>query len=135
MPVLLAAHGGRRGQLRAGPAAPDLREHGAVPPRALARGRASRPTGSSWRSTSTSRRPSFRGTVLERFPGHAGLRVGLASQLRQVSSFDESAALYEATLELDPDLPEARVGVALRKMALGELDEAHRLLDFLEEPG
>jgi tetratricopeptide (TPR) repeat protein len=77
----------------------------------------------------------FRGTVLERFPDHAGLRAGLAAQLLQVSAYDDSAALYESALELDPDMPEARVGVARRWMALGKLDEARGLLDFLEAPG
>ena len=77
----------------------------------------------------------FRAAVLERFRDHAALRAGLAAQLHQVASFDASAELYEAALGLEPDLPEARVGVALRKMARGELDEARRLLDFLEAPG
>jgi tetratricopeptide (TPR) repeat protein len=78
---------------------------------------------------------AFRASALERFPDHAGLRVGLASQLVQASAFEPAVALFEEALELEPDLPEARVGVARRKMAIGELDEARDLLDFLEEPG
>lgn len=77
----------------------------------------------------------FRAAALERFPDHAGLKAGLASHLDQVASYDRAAEFYAAALELQPDLPEARVGVARRKMALGELDEARRLLDFLEAPG
>src|SRR4051812_37050312 len=76
----------------------------------------------------------FRRAALERFPGHAALRAGLAAQLDQVSSYEEAAELFEAALALEPDLPEARVGVARRKMARGELDEARRLLDFLAVP-
>jgi len=78
---------------------------------------------------------AFRRTALERYPEHAGLRTGLAFQLDQVLAFDESADLYKAALDLEPDLPAARAGVARRKMAEGELDEARRLLDFLEAPG
>ncbi len=77
----------------------------------------------------------FRASVLGRFPGHAGLRASLAAHMREVAAYDEAANLYEAAYELDPDLPEARIGVAQSKMALGELDEARRLLDFLEVPG
>lgn len=78
---------------------------------------------------------AFRRTALERYPEHAELRTGLASQLDQILAFDESAGLYKNALDLEPDLPAARAGVARRKMAEGELDEARRLLDFLEVPG
>src|SRR5262249_1313394 len=76
--------------------------------------------------------PHFGQAVLERFPEHAGLRTGLAAQLEQTNSYGEASALYDAAYELDPELPEARVGVAYRKMARGELDEARGLLDFME---
>src|SRR4051812_40915606 len=56
----------------------------------------------------------FRESVLGRFPEHAALRSGLASQLEQAASYEEAAALHDAALELEPDLPEARVGVAMR---------------------
>jgi len=73
--------------------------------------------------------------VLERFPDRVSPLAGLAAQLHQVSSFGESAKLDEAALKLQPDLPEARAGAAERKMVAGELDQALRLLDFLERPG
>ncbi len=76
-----------------------------------------------------------RRAALERFPEHAELRSVMASQLLQVNAFDESATLFDEALARQPDLPEARIGVALRKMAEGEPDEARRLLRFLEEPG
>ena len=77
----------------------------------------------------------LRGQVLDRFPHDARLRAALADHMRQVSSFDEMARLNEEALALEPDLPEARTGVASWKMVHGELDEARHLLDFLEEPG
>ena len=76
----------------------------------------------------------FRQTVRERFPADAELLAGLAAQLEQAGSYQEAGELYEAAHRLQPELPEARVAVAMRKMAVGELDEARRLLDFLEVP-
>jgi tetratricopeptide (TPR) repeat protein len=77
----------------------------------------------------------FRQTALAKFPDHAGLRAAMAAQLREMSSYDESARLYQQAFDLDPDLPEARVGVAEWRIAEGNLDEAQQLLDFLMEPG
>ncbi|WZO98265.1 hypothetical protein EP7_005325 [Isosphaeraceae bacterium EP7] len=77
----------------------------------------------------------LRGQVLVRFPGDARLRSALAEHMRQVASYDEWARLHAEALALEPDLPEARIGVAAMKMAGGDLDEARRLLDVLEEPG
>lgn len=77
----------------------------------------------------------FRETVRQRFPAEAELMAGLAAQLDHASEFGPAFEFYEAALKLQPDLPEARVGVARRKMAEGDLDAARRLLDFLETPG
>jgi tetratricopeptide (TPR) repeat protein len=77
----------------------------------------------------------FRKTALERFPGHAELRAGMAAQLREMSSNEDAERLFQEALDLDPELPEARIGVAVDKMVGGNLDEARRLLDFLMEPG
>ena len=77
----------------------------------------------------------FRASVRQRYPAEAELMAGLAAQLDQASEFGPAFEFYEAALKLQPDLPEARVGVARRKMAEGELDEARNLLDFLETPG
>jgi tetratricopeptide (TPR) repeat protein len=77
----------------------------------------------------------FRKSALKRYPDHAGLRSAMASQLQEMSIYDECAKLYQAAYDLDPDLPDARVGVAFRKMSEGKLDEAQELLGFLEEPG
>jgi tetratricopeptide (TPR) repeat protein len=78
---------------------------------------------------------TFREAVVEEYPGSAVLCAGLASHLDQVGSSQEATPLFEKALALRPDLPEARVGVALRKTMNGELDEARALLAFLEEPG
>ena len=77
----------------------------------------------------------FRRNALERFPNHAGLCVGLASQLEHFAIYDEAPKLFEKGLALEPDMPEARVGVARWKMAAGDLAGARQLLDFLETPG
>jgi tetratricopeptide (TPR) repeat protein len=77
----------------------------------------------------------LRAAALKTFAGHAGLRVGLAEQLRQASSFEEAERLFADAYELDPNDPGARAGVALRRMNQGELNAARNLLEFLEEPG
>ncbi len=77
----------------------------------------------------------FRKEALQRFPTHAGLRSGMAQQLRDMFSHQESDQLFREAFDLDPSDPGARAGVALRKMADGDLDAARALLDFLEEPG
>ena len=77
----------------------------------------------------------FRAAVREQFPSDAELFAGVAAQLDHASEFKEAAEFYEAAWKLQPDLPEARAGVAGRKMANGELDEARKLLDYLETPG
>jgi tetratricopeptide (TPR) repeat protein len=81
------------------------------------------------------RAAQLRKDALSRFPRHVDMLAGMASHLEEVSSLDESAKLYEAALELQPDLPRARTGVAMRRMAEGKLDEARSLLDFLELSG
>jgi tetratricopeptide (TPR) repeat protein len=77
----------------------------------------------------------FRAAALQRFPRHAGLRVGLAQQLQQVTAFAEADALFREAYEIAPGDLGARTGVAYRKMDEGDLDGARGLLDFLEQPG
>lgn len=77
----------------------------------------------------------FRTAALQRFPRHAGLRVGMAQQLQQVASFPESDRLFQEAYDLAPDDPGARTGVAYRKMDAADFDGARGLLDFLEQPG
>ncbi|HWE36735.1 MAG TPA: hypothetical protein VG406_09220 [Isosphaeraceae bacterium] len=77
----------------------------------------------------------FRQLALETFPENAQLRAGLALQLDELGIVSAATELYEAALRLDPSLPPARLGVALRRLAEGKLDEARKLLAFLEAPG
>jgi tetratricopeptide (TPR) repeat protein len=77
----------------------------------------------------------FRQLALREQEGSSLLCAGLASQLSQVGETDEAARLFEQSLGLRPDLPEARVGVARMRMADGKLDEARELLQFLSLPG
>lgn len=78
---------------------------------------------------------AFRQEALARFPRDAKLRTELASHLDQMGRYGEAVPLYREAHALEPDLPAARVGVAFARMNEGKLNEAHRLLDFLEEPG
>lgn len=78
---------------------------------------------------------AFRKELLERFPHDAGLRAGLANHLDQVGRYDIAATLYAEAHELEPELPEACVGVAFARMNEGKLEEARRLLSHLEAPG
>jgi tetratricopeptide (TPR) repeat protein len=83
----------------------------------------------------TEQATKFRQVVRERYPADAELMAALAAQLEQVASYKEATELYEAAYRLQPELPEARVAIAMRKITAGELDEARRLLDFLEVQG
>ncbi len=76
----------------------------------------------------------FRSEALKQFPDNADLIGGLAEQLDGLGDPD-AIALHRRALEIQPDLPSARLGVARQKITEGQLDEARRLLDFLERPG
>ncbi len=78
---------------------------------------------------------AFRATMRERFPESAPLMAGLASHLEFIGLPEEAAELWERALGLEPDLPEARVGMASLRMHGGKPDEARELLSFLEQPG
>jgi tetratricopeptide (TPR) repeat protein len=77
----------------------------------------------------------FRMETLANHRDSAALRAGLASHLDATGGYGEATPLYEQALALEPHLPEARIGLAYRRMSAGELDEAKKLLDFLMEPG
>jgi tetratricopeptide (TPR) repeat protein len=77
----------------------------------------------------------FRSEALQQFPTSATLHVGLASHLDQTGQWTQASPLYERAIELSPDLPEARVGLALRRINEGRHEEARRLLDHLMQPG
>ena len=77
----------------------------------------------------------FRSTALERFSDSAVLAAGIAAHLDFIGLPGESAELWKRSLQLDPELPEARVGMASRRLLGGTLHEARELLRFLEQPG
>ena len=78
---------------------------------------------------------TFRSRMLDQFSGQSILHAGLASDLDAAGLPKDATALWESAYKLDPDLPEARVGIASRRMQEKKLEEAHELLSFLEQPG
>jgi tetratricopeptide (TPR) repeat protein len=74
-------------------------------------------------------------TMLAKFPDNAKIFAYLASAQEHLGRRDEADTLYQRALELRPDMPEARVGVARGYMRAGRLDDARKMLDFLEKPG
>lgn len=77
----------------------------------------------------------FRDEVLAASPDDALLHAAFGRQLDGIGDYDLATPLFEQAYGLNPELPEVRDGMALRHIVEGNLDEARRLLDFLEEPG
>ncbi len=73
--------------------------------------------------------------MCERYPDNAKIFAYLAGSLTHYGRPVEAEPLFARALELRPDLPEARTGTALAHIRAGRLDEARRLLDFMEKPG
>lgn len=78
---------------------------------------------------------AFRQEAVSQFPADAPLYASLASHLDEVGEFDAATELFQRAHQLDPTLPQARDGMAVRMIANGKLDEARSLVDFLERPG
>ncbi|MEZ6123858.1 MAG: hypothetical protein R3C49_11855 [Planctomycetaceae bacterium] len=77
----------------------------------------------------------FRKSMLERFAGRALIRAGFANHLENSGLPKEALTLWEEAHQLDPELPEVRIGLGRHQMRTGHLDEARQLLSFLEAPG
>lgn len=77
----------------------------------------------------------FRRGMVEKFSTNAHVHAYLGEALGRTGHSAESASHFTRALDLRPDLPEARVGVARQHLAVRRLDEARALLDFLEKPG
>jgi tetratricopeptide (TPR) repeat protein len=77
----------------------------------------------------------FRQEMLQRFPHNAHIEAHLGAALEVLGQRAEAMQHYKNALSLRPDLPEARIGVARAHQHEGQLDEARKLLDFLEKPG
>ncbi len=73
--------------------------------------------------------------MCQQYPDNAKVFAYLAQSLTQYGRTTEADPMFARALELRPDLPEARIGVALTYIRAGRLDEARRLLDFMEKPG
>jgi tetratricopeptide (TPR) repeat protein len=78
---------------------------------------------------------SFRQTLREKFYDNAKVQLHLGYACAHLSQFKQAEAAFERALELRPDMPEAKVGVAESHIRAGRLTEARRLLDYLESPG
>ena len=70
----------------------------------------------------------------ERFANDAAALAYLGSSLQFHGRAAEALPFYQQALKLNPDLPEAKVFFALDLLKKGQVDEAHKLLKFLEAP-
>jgi len=73
----------------------------------------------------------FRQMMLGKFSDNAKIHAYLGIVLTQLGKPEEAATCFSRALELRPDLPEARVGVARMHLRTQKFDEARKLLDFL----
>ncbi len=77
----------------------------------------------------------FEGIMLEKFPDNARICEYLGLAYGRMGNQERSEKHFQRAFELRPDLPNARAGVAGRRIREGRLEEARQLLDFLEKPG
>jgi tetratricopeptide (TPR) repeat protein len=73
--------------------------------------------------------------MAERFANDAPTQAYLGSMMQYLGKFEQAIPYYERALSLDPELAEAKVAVALNLIQKDRLDDAHKLLRFLEAPG
>jgi tetratricopeptide (TPR) repeat protein len=78
---------------------------------------------------------TFRQTMREKFSDNAKVHLHLALCLEHLGQMREAEQAFARALELRPDMPEAKVGVAEGHIRAGRLVEARKLLAFLENPG
>jgi tetratricopeptide (TPR) repeat protein len=77
----------------------------------------------------------FQKSMLAQYSDNAKLIAYLGAAHEHLGQRDQAWEFFKRALALRPDLPEARVGVARGHLRCGQLDEARKLLDFLEQPG
>ena len=77
----------------------------------------------------------FEKEMIAKFPDNAKVSAYLGFAATQLGRLGEAERHFTRALELRPDLPEARIGVAEAGLRAGRLDEARKLLDFMEKPG
>jgi tetratricopeptide (TPR) repeat protein len=71
----------------------------------------------------------------ERFSNDAGTLAYLGSTMEYLGKDAQAVPYYQRALELNPELPEAKIAVGLDLVGKGRLEEARALLKFLEAPG
>ncbi len=74
-------------------------------------------------------------TMQQKFADNARVQMYLAVSMIHLGKQEEAAAFFQRAFELRPDLPEARIGLAEGQIRAGYLDQARKLLEFLEKPG
>jgi len=77
----------------------------------------------------------FRNDATGYFPENAKLQAFFGDSLTFFGRLKEAEPFYQRAYTLQPDLPEARIGLADAHIRAGRLDQARPLLDFLEKPG
>ncbi|MEW6302776.1 MAG: tetratricopeptide repeat protein [Verrucomicrobiota bacterium] len=77
----------------------------------------------------------FRTLIRQKHADNAKLQTYLGLALTHLGRLDEATACFTRALELRPDIPEARSGLAMDHIRHQRLDEARKLLDHLEKPG
>lgn len=77
----------------------------------------------------------FRQAIAVKFADNAKVQTHLGLSLADLGKHEEAIGCFQRALDLRPDLPEARVGLAGAHMRAWRLNEARKLLDFLEKPG
>ncbi|HEY6228106.1 MAG TPA: tetratricopeptide repeat protein [Verrucomicrobiae bacterium] len=83
----------------------------------------------------TAQADEFQSELLEKFGDQAMVQCYLGATLEHRGLESQAEPFFAKALELRPDLPEARVGVAMKAIRDGRLTEATALLDFLDKPG
>ncbi len=77
----------------------------------------------------------FQKTMLSQFPDSAKIQAYLGMAQDHIGRHDQAVEFFKRALDLRPDLPEARIGIARADIRQGRLDEARKMLSFLETSG
>jgi tetratricopeptide (TPR) repeat protein len=77
----------------------------------------------------------FEKKMLAQFPDSAKMLAYLGAAHAFLGQEDTAADFFQRALDLRPDMPEARTGVARGLIRAGKLDAARAQLEFLEKPG
>ncbi len=78
---------------------------------------------------------TFRTELSALYPDSAEVQACLGMALDGIGQQTAALPFFERALDLRPEHPGARMGVAGARIAQGRLDEARKLIDFLDKPG